>query len=188
MKMTRCKGTTLLGKRCSRHQIAELCRQHSGVVKITFDFSQFPTPGKAYDTKMRTFRNALKKLVKDYRIDWDSASPQYVLASPITGLTPCETPQSGVFRHEAADEVRDRAFSMPSITKRSRLVIPRTAYSHLRCLVQDGSFEDFRSVMMLTQEMVSLSPLRHRVFTEGWEVGWLHVKIRPNTQLAHHCI
>jgi hypothetical protein len=184
---TICKSN---GKRCSRRQRKDYCYQHRSptrpspvspsrvklqysAIEIPFDFSDAPRA-----SKLKAFREALKQVSwKQYTMHWQTGSTK-VLVKPIRGLTPCAHPQRNVFDPKNMEKQYKHAYSMLSKTKNSRLVIPVRPYSHLRCFVHKASWEEFSSLMTLTQHFVRKSPRPVRVFTEGLEVGWLHVKIR----------
>ena len=133
------------------------------------------------DDRLLAFRDELASISwPQYAIHWETGM-KHIVVKPITNLRPCETPERGVFSKKSAFAVKNRAYSILSITGRSRLVIPTGAYSHLQCLVKDGSFEDFRDVIYTVMALVTQSSQEHlTVHTEGLEVGWLHVKIRPD--------
>ena len=195
MMKQQCQGISKITKKqCSRHQKAKYCHQHTPnpnfpvapstkpaqscprppvLVTIPFDFGDAP-----HASKLKAFHAALKKISwKEYTIEWRSGD-KVVLVKPIHGLTACKHPQKNVFNSRDMDHQSEHAYSMLSKTKSSRLVIPFRPYSHLQCFVHEAPFEQFASVFRLTQEMVRKARRPVRVFTEGLEVGWLHVKIR----------
>ena len=176
-KMQQCKGICKTHNMpCTRKQKAEYCHHHHPKplgplsIKVKFDFSE--------NANFRKLHQALKEIPwKQFSIEWQTGNT-FVLVKPITGLTPCAHPQQNVFRPQNMDKRNKHAYSMLSNTGNSRLVIPFRPYSHLQCFVHEASVEEFDSLFRLTQHFGRKARRPVRVFTEGLEVGWLHVKIR----------
>ena len=166
---------------------------------IPFDFSEAPKRARH-----AAFHAALKAVPwTEYTIAWESGKfaeehdqrmgdylkhpgeptdPSVVHVRPAVGsLTACADPEANVFNPDDMDYRLDHAYSMMSKTGSSRLIIPFRPYSHMQCLVNDGSLDEFSDVIGLTQKMVRKALRKGRpvrVITEGLEVGWLHVKIQ----------
>lgn len=99
----------------------------------------------------------------------------------------CLHPEMGTFRPTHVANQNRYAYSILSKTQKSCLVIPKETpdrpYSHIQCFVQSAPFHHFKGLVALVRDEV-MHVERERgkkahVFTEGSEVGWLHVKIQP---------
>ena len=119
----------------------------------------------------------------EYQLHWSRRSRE-VEARPIAGLTACKLPDRRTFlkQVEAFGKGRRHAGHFRSLTGRSRLIVPLRPSAHLGCFVKEASEDEFAGLVALVHDIVRRAP-RHanvEVLTHGLDVGWLHIKVRPD--------